>query len=67
MNGMAESAILSRRRETLVASKGPYTETWGPERFGDPCGECAFEWSLTSEQAIASVLGLPDSLSLIHI
>jgi hypothetical protein len=44
-----------------VVLKGPYTETWGPERFGDPCRECAFEWSLTTEQAIASVLEIPDS------
>ena len=57
----AGSAILRRRREAFVVSKGPYTETWGPERFGDPCRDCAFEWSLTSEQAIASVLGTPDA------
>ena len=57
----ADSAGLRRRRETFVGAQGPYTETWGPDRFGDPCRECAFEWSLTTEQAIASVMATPDS------
>src|ERR1700729_1770549 len=61
LNRVDGSAILRRRRETFVGAKGPYTETWGPDRFGDPCRDCAFEWSLTSEQAIASVMGIPDS------
>jgi hypothetical protein len=44
-----------------VTGAGPYSETWGPERFGDPCRECGFGWSLTSEQAVAAVLALPDT------
>jgi hypothetical protein len=44
-----------------VGAQGPYTETWGPDRFGDPCRDCAFDWSLSTEQAIASVMGTPDS------
>jgi hypothetical protein len=51
---------LSDGTQTPVTASGPYPETWGPVRFGDPCRDCGFAWSLTSEQAIASVLALPD-------
>jgi hypothetical protein len=44
-----------------MTGAGPYSETWGPERFGDPCRACGFAWSLTSERAVASVLALPDT------
>jgi hypothetical protein len=47
----------------LVTASEQYPETWGPVRFGDPCRDCAFAWSLTSEEAIASVLALPDRFS----
>jgi hypothetical protein len=46
-----------------MAAPGAYPETWGPERFGDPCRECGFGWSLTTEEAIASVTGIPESFA----
>jgi hypothetical protein len=46
-----------------VTEAGAYPETWGPVRFGNPCHECGFVWSLTSEQAIALVTGIPDNFS----
>jgi hypothetical protein len=45
----------------LVDAQAPYPESWGPDRFGDPCRACGFGWTLTDDQAIASVLGVPDS------
>lgn len=28
-------------------------EPWGAMNFGDPCGECGFEWSLAPEEGLA--------------
>ncbi len=28
--------------------------------YGDPCRDCGFDWSLTSEEAVAAVLAVPD-------
>jgi hypothetical protein len=38
-----------------------YPESWGPDRFGDPCRECGFSWSLDADAAISSVSEMPDS------
>jgi hypothetical protein len=27
--------------------------TWGPSTYGQPCGECAFDWSLPLDDAVA--------------
>ncbi|MFE7119443.1 DinB family protein [Streptomyces sp. NPDC057654] len=34
-------------------------EKWGASLYGNPCGGCGFEWSLTPEEAIRIVEGLP--------
>ena len=34
-------------------------EAWGAARYGDPCRECGFDWSLTQESAIAMVAAIP--------
>ena len=34
-------------------------ETWGAARYGDPCRECGFDWSLGHESAVALVAGIP--------
>ncbi len=33
------------------------TEIWGPELYGDPCRQCGFEWSISTEEAIGIVAG----------
>jgi hypothetical protein len=40
---------------------GPYSEVWGPARFGDPCAECGLDWSFNMAQAIKIVMAIPDS------
>lgn len=35
-------------------------ETWGATRYGDPCRECGYRWSITPERAIELVAGIPD-------
>jgi pimeloyl-ACP methyl ester carboxylesterase len=32
---------------------------WGRRRYGDPCEQCAFVWSITEDDAVAVVGGLP--------
>jgi hypothetical protein len=32
---------------------------WGPAKYGDPCRECGYEWSITQDQAMALVADLP--------
>jgi len=32
---------------------------WGPATYGDPCTECGFRWSMTQEDAIATVMTAP--------
>lgn len=32
---------------------------WGPNKYGDPCRECGFEWSITQADALALVADLP--------
>jgi 8-oxo-dGTP pyrophosphatase MutT (NUDIX family) len=34
-------------------------ETWGRDRYGDPCRECGYDWSITPEEAIALVGRIP--------
>ena len=35
-------------------------EAWGAARYGDPCRECGFTWSIRPEDAIAIVATMPD-------
>lgn len=34
-------------------------ELWGASLYGDPCLQCAFDWTLTAEQAIDLVASAP--------
>jgi hypothetical protein len=34
-------------------------EKWGAGLYGDPCSGCGFDWSLTPQEAIGIVAGLP--------
>lgn len=34
-------------------------ERWGADLYGDPCRGCGYDWSLTPEEAIRVVAGLP--------
>jgi hypothetical protein len=34
-------------------------ESWGADLYGDPCGGCGYGWSLTPQEAIRVVEGLP--------
>ena len=36
-------------------------ETWGADRYGDPCRECGFRWELSAAEAVASVRAVPDA------
>ena len=40
-------------------------EPWGAPLYGDPCRQCGFAWSLSPADAIASVAGTPDRLSVL--
>jgi hypothetical protein len=33
---------------------------WGRAVYGDPCRECGFDWSLSVEDAVSLVNGIPD-------
>lgn len=35
------------------------TELWGRARYGDPCRECGYDWSITSEEAVTLVAAVP--------
>jgi len=35
------------------------TELWGPALYGDPCRDCGFDWSITSEDAMDIVGHFP--------
>jgi hypothetical protein len=35
---------------------------WGRATYGDPCGECGFRWTITMEQAIATVTTTPQEM-----
>lgn len=35
-------------------------ERWGAELYGDPCTGCGYRWSLTPDEAVRLVEGLPD-------
>lgn len=35
------------------------TERWGADLYGDPCRECAYDWSITPAQAVQLVDALP--------
>lgn len=35
-------------------------ELWGASLFGDPCGECGFDWSLTTDDALRWMVQAPD-------
>jgi hypothetical protein len=47
--------------DALMSPPEPYPETWGPDRFGDPCRECGLDWSFTVDEAVAVVTGIPDA------
>ncbi len=34
-------------------------ETWGATRYGDPCRECGYDWSISTEDAVVLVAGIP--------
>jgi hypothetical protein len=34
-------------------------EPWGKDRYGDPCRECGFGWSISPQDAIALVAAIP--------
>ncbi|HEY2795826.1 MAG TPA: hypothetical protein VGJ28_25920 [Micromonosporaceae bacterium] len=34
-------------------------EKWGANLYGDPCGGCGYDWSVTPREAIGIVEGLP--------
>jgi hypothetical protein len=34
-------------------------ETWGRARYGDPCRECGYDWSIRHEDAVAAVAAIP--------
>ncbi len=36
---------------------------WGPATFGDPCRACGFAWTVTQEEAIATVTTTPSVLA----
>jgi SAM-dependent methyltransferase len=33
---------------------------WGPDLYGDPCGECGYAWSISFDDAVALVHAIPD-------
>ena len=35
------------------------SERWGADLYGDPCRECAYDWSITPAQAVRLVEALP--------
>lgn len=35
-------------------------EPWGARRYGDPCRDCGFDWSLTPHDALGRIAALPD-------
>jgi hypothetical protein len=35
-------------------------ESWGAARYGDPCDECGYQWSLRRAKAVDLVAGLAD-------
>jgi Mycothiol maleylpyruvate isomerase N-terminal domain len=46
-----------------MATAGPYSELWGPDRFGEPCRECGLSWSFSVDEARAIVMGAPESFA----
>jgi hypothetical protein len=38
---------------------------WGRRTFGDPCRECAYDWSLSYDEVCALVRAIPDSYATI--
>jgi hypothetical protein len=34
-------------------------QVWGAARYGDPCRECGFDWSLSFDAAVELVAGMP--------
>lgn len=34
-------------------------ETWGATRYGDPCRECSYDWSISTADALVLVAGIP--------
>jgi hypothetical protein len=38
-------------------------ESWGANLYGDPCRECAFDWSIGAADAVAWVAGLEPRLA----
>jgi Mycothiol maleylpyruvate isomerase N-terminal domain len=46
-----------------LATAGPYSEPWGPDRFGEPCRECGLSWTFSIDEARAIVMDTPDSFA----
>ncbi|GAA5039683.1 hypothetical protein GCM10023259_005710 [Thermocatellispora tengchongensis] len=42
-----------------MALDSPTVNNWGATRYGDPCRECGYNWSITPEQAIDLVAAIP--------
>ncbi len=36
---------------------------WGRVTYGDPCGGCGFRWTISGEQAVATVTAAPEELA----
>lgn len=37
---------------------------WGRARYGDPCRECGYDWTISQDATIALVTGLPASYAM---
>ncbi len=48
-----------------MATAGPYSELWGPARFGEPCRECGLSWAFSIDEARAIVMGAPGSYAAV--
>lgn len=36
---------------------------WGPDTYGDPCRQCLFRWSMSQDEAVELVSGIPAEFS----
>lgn len=32
---------------------------WGPKKYGDPCRECGYDWSISQREAVSLIASLP--------
>ncbi len=42
----------------MACHTGPVNQ-WGPSGYGDPCGACGFDWSITETGAAGVIAGAP--------